>query len=65
MLLLLFLNYWLIFLIPVVIPQISNPVAKLIVPIGITTKEANAEMEAHLVIAEIAVSKRSILFENL
>ena len=35
-------------LIPAVITQIFNPIAELAVPTGIPTKEAKAEIEAHL-----------------
>ena len=45
------------FLIPVIIIQIFNPIAELVVPIGIPTKEAKVEMETHPVIVEIARSK--------
>ena len=48
------------FLIPVVIAQIFNPIAELIIPIGIPTKKAKGEMETHPVIVEIAISKWSI-----
>ena len=48
------------FLIPAVITQIFNPVAELVTPIGIATKEAKAEMETHPVIVEITSGKRSI-----
>ena len=40
------------FLIPEVIAQISNPIAELVIPTGIPTKEAKAEMETHPVIVE-------------
>ena len=53
MLLLLFINYWLIFLIPTVIAQIFNPTAELVIPIWVPTKEAKGEMETHPVILEI------------
>ena len=39
MLLFLFMNYWLIV-------QIFNPTAELVIPIGIPTKEAKAEIQA-------------------
>ena len=45
------------FLIPTVITQIFNPVAELLIPIGVPTKEAKAETETHLVIVEITISK--------
>ena len=50
------LNFWLI---PAVIAQIFNPIAELVIPIGIPTKEAKAEMEIRPVI-EVTVSKWSI-----
>ena len=52
MLLLLFLCYSLTFFITAVIAQISNPIAEFIIPIGIPTKEAKAEIEIHSVIVE-------------
>ena len=48
------------FLIPAVITQIFNPIAELLIPIGIPTKEAKAEMETHPVTVEIKISKCSI-----
>ena len=39
-------------LIPAVIAKIFNPMAKLAIPIGISTKEDKAEMEKHPVIVE-------------
>ena len=47
-------------LIPVVITQIYNPIAELIIPIGIPTKKAKAEIEMHPVTVEINISKCSI-----
>ena len=38
-----------------VITQIFNPIAELVIPIGIPTKEAKAETETHSVIVEIAI----------
>ena len=35
----------LFFLIPVVITQIFNPIAEIVIPIGIPTKEAKIEMK--------------------
>ena len=58
--LLFFLITDLYFLIPTVITQIFNPIVQLVIPIGIPTKEAKIEMEAHPVIVEIAVSECSI-----
>ena len=54
---LIFLITDLYFLIPAVITQIFNPVVELVIPIGITTKKAKAEMETHPVIAEITKSE--------
>ena len=48
------------FLIPPVITQIFNPITELVIPIGIPTKEAKAEMETHPVTLEIKMSKCSI-----
>ena len=56
----LFLIIDLYFLIPVVIAQIFNFIAELVIPIGIPTKEAKAEMEIHPVTVEIKISKCSI-----
>ena len=55
-----FLFIGLYFLIPVVIMQIFNPFAELVVPIGIPAKEAKANMETHPVIVEIKISECSI-----
>ena len=55
-----FLFIDLYFLILVVIAQIVNPIAELVIPIGIPTEEAKAEMETHPIIVEIAISKWSI-----
>ena len=41
------------FLIAGVIPQIFNPIAELVITMGVPTKEAKAEIETHPVIAEI------------
>ena len=56
----LFLIFDLCFLIPAVITQIFDPVAKLLILIEIPTKKAKAEMETHLVIVEITISKSAI-----
>ena len=37
-----------------------NPIAELVIPMGIIIKEAKAEMEAHQVIVKITISKWSI-----
>ena len=55
-----FFNYCLIFLIVAVIAQIFNPVVELVIPIGIPTKEAKAEIETHPAIAEPKIRKCSI-----
>ena len=47
-------------LIPAVITQIFNPIAELVIPVGIPTKEAKVEMETHPVILEITVIEWSI-----
>ena len=48
------------FLIPVAIAQIFNPVAELVIPIRIPTKQAKAEMKTHSVIVEAKIRKCSI-----
>ena len=45
------------FLIPAAIAQISNPIAELVIPIGITSKDAKAEIEIHPVITEAKFKK--------
>ena len=55
-----FLIIDLYFLIHAVIAQIFNPIAELVIPIGIPTKEAKSEMQTHLVIVEITISKCSV-----
>ena len=47
-------------LIPALIAQIFNPIAEIVIPIGIPTKEAKAEIETYPVIVEITISKWSI-----
>ena len=54
-----FLIIDLYFLIPVVIIHIFNPIAELIIPIVIPTKEAKAETETHPLTAETKISKCS------
>ena len=58
--LLFFVTIDLYFIIPAVITQIFNPIAELIIHIGIPTKEAEAEMETHPVTVQIKISKCSI-----
>ena len=48
------------FLIPAAIAKIFNPVAELVILIGILSKEAKAEIEIHPVIAEAKIRKCSI-----
>ena len=50
-----FLIIELYFLIPAAIAQIFNPIAKLVIPIGITNKEAKAEIEMHPINAEAKI----------
>ena len=47
-------------LIPAGIAEMFNLIAELVIPIGVPTKEAKAEMETHPVIAEITISNYSI-----
>ena len=53
-----FIDFYL--LIAAVIAQIFNQVTELIIPLGIPTKEANAEMETHIVIVEPKIRSCSI-----
>ena len=55
-----FLIIHLHFLIPAAIAQILNPIAELVVPVGISKKEAKAEVEIHPVIPEDKIGKGSI-----
>ena len=45
------------FLIPVVIKQTFNPIAELVIPIGIPTKQEKPEIETYQVIAKITISE--------
>ena len=47
-------------LIRVDITQIFNPIAELLIPTGIPTKEVKVEMETHPGIVEIKISECSI-----
>ena len=47
-------------MIPAAIAQIFNPIAELLIPIGIPSKEAKAEIEIHLVIVEAKISFRVV-----
>ena len=55
-----FLKTYLHFLILAVLAQFFNPIAELVIPIGIPIKEAEAEMETHPVIVEAKIRKCSI-----
>ena len=48
------------FLIPATIAQIFNPIAELIIPVEIPSKEAKAEIQIHPVIVEAKIRKYSI-----
>ena len=58
--LLFFLIIDLYFLIPTDITQIFNPIAELIIPIVMPTKEQKEEMEMHPVTVEYRISRCSI-----
>ena len=55
-----FLIIDLYFLIAAVTAQMFNPISELVIPIGIPTKEAKAEMETHPAIVEPKIRKCSI-----
>ena len=55
-----FLIIDLYFLIPAAIAQIFNPIAELVIPIGIPTKEAKVEIKTHPVNVEAKIRKSSI-----
>ena len=48
-----FLNYWIL----AFIAQTFNPIAELLIPIGITIKKAKVEIEMHPVIVEAKIRK--------
>ena len=48
------------FLIPATIAQIFNPIAELVIPVEIPSKEAKAEIQIHPVIVEAKIRKYSI-----
>ena len=48
------------FFIPAVIAQIFNSIAELLIPIGIPSKEAKAEIQMHPVIVKAKIKKFSI-----
>ena len=47
------------FLIPAVIAKIFKPIAEIVIPIRIPTKEAKAEIEVHPVIVKASMRKCS------
>ena len=55
-----FVNIDLYLLIPAVITQLFNPIAELVMPVGIQAKKAKAKIEVHSVTAEAKISKCSI-----
>ena len=62
MVLFIFLIIDLHFLIPAAIAQIFNPIAYVVLPIGISSKEEKAEIEIHPVTVEAKIRKCSIKF---
>ena len=48
------------FLIPAVIAQIFDPIAEIVIPLGITSKELKSEIEIHPITAEAKIRKRSM-----
>ena len=48
------------FLIPAAIAQIFDPIAELVIPIGIPIKEAKGETEIHPVVVEAKIRKFSM-----
>ena len=48
------------FSIPAVTRQVFNPIAELVIPIGIPTKEEKAEIQIHPVIVEPKIRELSI-----
>ena len=56
-----FLVIDLYFLTPAAMAEIFNPIAELIIPIGIPIKEAKVEMKTHPVIVEVKISKLFII----
>ena len=55
-----FLIIDLYFLIPAAIAHIFNPIAELVIPLGVPIREAKAEIEIHLVNVEAKIRKSSI-----
>ena len=56
-----FLIIDLYFLIPAATAQIFNPIAELLIPIGIPSKEAKAEIETHPITAEAKIALKFYL----
>ena len=56
----LFLIIYLYFLLPAFIAHIFNPTAELVIPIGMPSKEAKAEIQIHSIIVENKIRKCSI-----
>ena len=56
----LFLIIDLYFLFSAVIAQIFNPITELVIPVGIPSKEAKAEIEMHPITTEAKISKCSM-----
>ena len=56
-----FLLIDLYFLIPAAMAEMFNPIAELIIPIGIPIKEAKVEMKTQPVIVEVKISKVFII----
>ena len=50
------------FLIPAAIAQIFNPIAELVISMGVPSKETKAKIEMHLVITEAKMRKCSVQF---
>ena len=48
------------FLVPTVITQVFNPVAEILIPVEIPTKEVKAENNTHSVTVQIKISNYSI-----
>ena len=55
-----FLIIELYFLVPAIIAQIFNPIAELVIPIGIPSDEAKAEIELHPVTTKAKIRKCSV-----
>ena len=53
----LILIIYLYVLIPATVARLLNPIAELVVPVGIPSKETKAEIETHSVIAETNIRK--------